>query len=601
MKHTNLITGLLLGLCLLITSCAPTQQQSMQRLPAAMYLKMAATTSGEKKQSYLISAADRYIEDRQLTDAGRVLASIDTDLLPPDQLVRYQLTKAHFAILHHQDQRALQLLQQAQNEQNLDSRQQYKINKLFVMVYAEQGNVAQALNHYNVMLSFCADDQQRQDTLLQTWDYLQNLPKSTTSSLASNPDLDTLQRGWLQLSMIANHSDNNADLQSELSDWQQHFPNHPANTLLPSTFQQAMPQSSKQVALLLPMSGPLAAKGTAIRNGFFAAYYADKRINPDSPKIKVIDTGSGHIEELYQQAVQQGADFVVGPLTKNNVTKLTQYNQLPVRTLALNTLSTPISNQPKLFQYGLSPMDEVQQLTDKAWQDNHTRAILITPSNSWGDNISNAISSQWQQKGGVIVDSLRFSSLGNLSSQIRSLLGLTLATSRYEQLKSSLHRRVRYVPYRREDVDVILLAAQPNAARQIRPLLKYFYAGKIPVYALSTIYQGLPNTRLDRDLDGIVFCDMPWVIAPNKTLTPPMLKLRQTVQSLWPQSYRSNVKLYALGIDAYNLVGDLTKLTMLPKFGINGATGRLYLDQDQHIYRRLLWAQIRNSKPTLLH
>lgn len=600
MKPIRLITAFLCGLCLLLVSCAPiTQRETTPELPAATYLKMAATANPPEKQSYLISAADRYLQDRELTEANQVLTSIDVAMLPPNLLVRYQLAKAKFLILHHQEVRALSILNQLNDNTELTEQQRLTLSSLYVMAYQAKDNVLGAIDHYNQMLNLSTDADQRQSVLLQTWDYLQSLPTASLLKMSAADTLTPLQKGWIELVLIA--TNDHSELQQRLTDWRQQFPEHPANALLPTRFETDVATQTKQVALLLPMTGPLASTGTAIRNGFFAAYYADKKQNPNSPNVKVIDTNGGHIGELYQQAIQQGADFIVGPLTKDNVRNLTALNQLPVRTLALNTLAEPIKEQPHLYQFGLSPFDEVSQVVNKAWQDNHTRAIIIAPQGAWGDTISKAFADQWQQQGGIVVDNLRFGNLNNLSSQIRQLLNIEQAQARYRQLRYTINKKIRFIPYRRQDVDMIFLAAQPNAARQVRPLLKYYYAGSLPVYALSSIYSGSPDTRLDRDLNGIFFCDMPWVIDPSKTLSPTLDQIRNNISKLWPKSYQQNIKLYALGVDAYDLVGSLGKLTLLPKFGISGATGRLYLDPEQHIYRRLLWAQMRNSQPEPLN
>src|SRR5205823_5983563 len=65
---------------------------------------------------------------------------------------------------------------------------------------------------------------------------------------------------------------------------------------------------------------------------------------------------------------------------------------------------------------------------------------------------------------------------------------------------------------RRQDADMIFMIAPPEYARQIKPLLNYYYAGNLPIYATSHVYQGIPNAALDNDLNGIQFCDMPWTI-----------------------------------------------------------------------------------------
>lgn len=601
MKPKHLITGILCALCLLIASCAPvSQRQATPELPAATYLKLAQTADNPQKQSYLLSAADRFLQDRQLTEANRVLTGIDTTVLTPQLQIRYQLAQSKFYVLHHDAQQALNVLLKVRNNPDLNDQQRLVTASLLAMVYQSQGKLLATLDQYNQMLSYTDDSATQQDILMQTWDYLQTQPYAKLQQYLNSDDLTPLMRGWITLAETAN-TPSNAELSKKLQQWRQQFPAHPANALLPNTLNQALPDNSKQVALMLPLSGPLGASGTAIKNGFFAAYYQDKKQNPNTANVTVIDTGSGHIGELYQKAVQQGADMIIGPLTKTNVSQLTELNQLPVRTLALNTLNTAVTDQPKLYQFGLTPLDEVQQVVNRAWQDNHTRAIVIAPNSEWGKTIASAFKNQWQQQGGSVVAELSFQQISGLSAQIRRLLNIDQAQSRYQRLKQTIRKQLRFIPYRRQDVDMFFIAAQPNAARQIRPLLKYYYAGSVPVYAPSSIYAGTANTRLDRDLNGIFFCDMPWVIDPSQTLPANTYTIRETVAKLWPKSFKQNTKLYALGVDAYHLVDALNKLTLLPKFGISGATGRLYLSNDQRIYRRLLWAQMRNSKPNRLH
>ena len=89
--------------------------------------------------------------------------------------------------------------------------------------------------------------------------------------------------------------------------------------------------------------------------------------------------------------------------------------------------------------------------------------------------------------------------------------------------------------------------------RQIRPLLRYFFAGNIPVYATSQIYSGRPNPQRDADLNGVMFCDMPWVLSPSNLSPSSLARIQQQVQTAWPDSYANNAKLYALGVDAYRV------------------------------------------------
>jgi outer membrane PBP1 activator LpoA protein len=67
--------------------------------------------------------------------------------------------------------------------------------------------------------------------------------------------------------------------------------------------------------------------------------------------------------------------------------------------------------------------------------------------------------------------------------------------------------------------------------------------------------------------------------------------------TLWPAAFARNPKLYALGVDAYEVMNQMNQLLAAPQAGIAGATGTLYLTPNQQIQRLLTWAQIRNGIP----
>ncbi len=184
---------------------------------------------------------------------------------------------------------------------------------------------------------------------------------------------------------------------------------------------------------------------------------------------------------------------------------------------------------------------------------------------------------------------------------MRQVLNISQAEGQAQSLKRLLGQKLRYIPQRRQDFDMIFLVAFPNTARQIVPLLKYYYAGNIPIYAPSVVYTGIVRPRQDRDLDGVVFCDTPWELSSNQTLGSKLASLRVRVKSIWPESFRQNPQLYALGVDAYDLTSQLNKMALLPQFGTSGATGLLYLQNNRIIYRKLLWAQMQNGRPKVLH
>jgi outer membrane PBP1 activator LpoA protein len=127
---------------------------------------------------------------------------------------------------------------------------------------------------------------------------------------------------------------------------------------------------------------------------------------------------------------------------------------------------------------------------------------------------------------------------------------------------------------RRQDFDVVFLIAQPQVARQIVPLLKYYYVNNVPIIASSAIYTGSPDPQKDIDLNGVYFCDIPWVFKPRHG-----------------KNQQAN-RLYAVGIDSYTVSNNIPRLIQLPYFPIYGTTGALSLTAKQQIYRRLPWTQV---------
>lgn len=354
----------------------------------------------------------------------------------------------------------------------------------------------------------------------------------------------------------------------------------------------------KHIALLLPVTGPLAAQASAIRNGFFAAYYQDKQ-QGSAPVVKVYDTQPGNIPALYQQALAEGADFVVGPLTKDNVAQLVSGPSLSVPTLALNTLDNNDSRIDHLYQFGLSPIDEATQAAMRIAHDGHSRVILMTQNGEWNQKVVAAFEKQWQSEGGQIVTRFSFGAIADLNNGIPRLLNIEDSQHRARSLQSVVHEKLRYTMRRRQDFDAIFLVATPDLARQILPLLRFYYTGSIPVYATSSIYSGIPRTSVDEDLNGVIFDDMPWVLN-NPNMPQNLVSLRDNVHSLWPSSYQRYSRLYALGVDAYQVIPNLEKLSNSAQTSVMGATGQLYLLPNQHLYRQLPWAKMMNGVPAAL-
>ena len=119
---------------------------------------------------------------------------------------------------------------------------------------------------------------------------------------------------------------------------------------------------------------------------------------------------------------------------------------------------------------------------------------------------------------------------------------------------------------RRRDIDsVILLAPTPQMAREIRPLLRFHYAGKLPVFAPSTVFQA-DRSITNRDLNGIKF-----ILSPSALDT----------------ALTDKLPLHALGLDAAIFVDHFEQAQGTTGTVLFGNTGDLRVDSHGNVRRRL--------------
>jgi outer membrane PBP1 activator LpoA protein len=353
-----------------------------------------------------------------------------------------------------------------------------------------------------------------------------------------------------------------------------------------------LPEHYDHIALLLPLHGHYSGPGKAIRDGFLMGYYQEMQEQDKNRHIRIYDTSDGKpITSLYKKAVAEGAEMVIGPLQKDNVARLAHSDDITVPTLALNYL--PANTQPpdKLFQFGISPIHEAQQVSEQALQQHLTKAILIVPQAAWGQNIAQAFKQDFQSRDGVIVDELDYTAKTKLRAAIRNLLDITASQQRKQTLEKMIGEQVHYTPRRRQDFDMIFLVARPNLGQQILPLLRYYYAGQIPVYATSMIYHGIADPHLYEDMNGVIFPDIPWIFKTQQTQN-----VAAKLKTLWPHNYANYLRLYALGLDAHLLTNRLKQLPATPEAGILAHTGKLFIRPGNRIEQQFTWAQFQSGK-----
>jgi hypothetical protein len=429
------------------------------------------------------------------------------------------------------------------------------------------------------------------------WDALNRITETSIIKALSEPQTAEL-RGWLELNLIARRSNMiPAKIEPWMEKWYELYPEHEAalnftqNLLAESRLIYINPT---RIALLLPFSDKFKDAAAAIQNGFLYAYYNDPQ---EKPALEIVNV-SGDVQDFYlryNQAIQNGADFIVGPLDKNLVNELLLNESLKVPTLTLNYADREEYGINNLYQFGLRPEDEAEQIADYALINEHYHAITLTPDNQLGVRMNKAFSERFESLGGQVVGNARYpSSRNDYSPAIKNLLNLSDSERRHSILDSINGQTSEFIPRRRQDVDMVFISGNPRQARLIKPQLKFHHAKNLPVYATSSISSGALDTDADRDLNGIKFVDTPWALNPEENAD------YQNVHTLWPEQSERYARFFALGLDAYRLIPSLRRLMLNPDESVSMNTGTINVDQYGRIHRELLLATYENGRAQLI-
>lgn len=418
-----------------------------------------------------------------------------------------------------------------------------------------------------------------------------NLSQSALSDLAHAGDpipTDFEMAGWVTLAITIKQNQYNLDEQlAALALWQKQWPGHPATLTPPeellilASLPEKRPES---IVLALPLTGPLANAGNAVREGFMAAYYNDPFRNKNKTEIKIIDTAkSEHFTDIYLEHTSNQPDLIIGPLSKSDVNELSNMQHLPIPVLALNYATTTTEPPSNLYQFGLSNEDELRQVTEQAWNEGARHIVSFCPENEWGWRMCELVREEWEGRNGIVLETVFFDTKGEHTKLIETTFKVDESKNRASELNRILPERAELTPRRRQDIDAIILLSRPQNARQLKPLFAFFYAGDIPVYSTSSVYDGKYDKIKDQDLNGIVFTDIPWILNQTNFLKTQLHKKQ-------PELAKQYDRLFALGSDAYLLAPRVAVFNKINTAAINGNTGLLKMSTRRQIQRTLDWA-----------
>jgi outer membrane PBP1 activator LpoA protein len=408
--------------------------------------------------------------------------------------------------------------------------------------------------------------------------------------LKAPPKTETVVLGWLDLGPVAVELERNPmRAAAALANWKRAYPQHPANEGVITTAQTQITVATEfpdQIALLLPLSGRSEVAGVAVRDGFIAAYLEQEPAK--RPHLKIYDVAAEPIAAVYNRAISDGAGFIVGPLTKEDVAAIAPLSAGKTPVLALNFLADTVAPARNFYQFSLLPEDEARMVARRVVADGRPAGVAIVPGGELGNRVLAAFSDELKRLGGNVLDSQRYdTSQPDFSEIIKQILQV-----KQEKIPGQT-KPDRSQPYtHRADANFVFISGSAAAARLIMPQLRFHYAGDVPVYATSDSFE--PDTAANADIEGMLFPDMPWMVSSDAVTA----QIRDGVRGAWPTKTARRDRLYAFGFDAYRLLPTLQ--AKVPAGDIAGVTGQLHIDEHYRVRRDLSWAQIKGGVPTAL-
>jgi len=562
-------------------------------------LAKADSSESPERDKYRLSAARILVDIGEEDWAGDLLATVDADTLFSDDFVDYTLLYSRIAIDNDSYFLAQRILTNPRVEQQWNRLPPEAVQTLRARraeLFALLGESADSVSERISMSALPMSDEQRDENQDALWQSLMTMPLPELQQ-RQRETTEPVAEGWYALASISKNNQEDIERQQAMIDqWKTQWPTHPASTHLPSDLrllQQIVSDQPKVIGLLLPLSGQFADSGKAIRDGFMAAYYQAKSSNSRTPEIRVFDTNGRNINEVYDLAITDGAEAIIGPFFKDNVDELNLRLDLPVPTLALNTIDNQYGFPANLYQFGLPVEDEARQVAQRAWLEGHRNAMVLIQQSDTGKRAGDTFTAQWTELGGNIVQSSYFSDQVDYQDVVKKSLLISDSEERAKQIRQLLGGSIKFEePRRRQDLDLIFMMARPSEAQLLKPTLNFHFASNIPVYATRHVYTGVQDSKINKDLNGIRFTTFPWWFDNNSEVKQAIM--RNANPSPTYQQF------YAMGVDTYRIYPRLKQLEQVTGAKFYGNTGALSMTTDRRLTREQIWVLIADSVATPL-
>jgi outer membrane PBP1 activator LpoA protein len=583
--------------------------------------------SPAESNALLLTASELFLGQQHYSTAYTMLEEIDSSWLDSDQQLYFTLIRTRYALLTGNTSRAQSLLAQVPRNDTMSRENYARLLQLDIAIAAQQLDFRRAIISRISLDSLLGEPAQlvNQRRILNTLARESGLFPSTDNA-SRNYDL----QGWMALAELKRQNQLN-DIQ--ITTWQQQYPQHPAriNALAESLVVGTI--SSENIALLLPMTSKLGRAAEAFRAGFEAAVIKDGRF--DRSRVYDIGNETDLVGFYFQSAINDGADFIIGPLgragAQSLMTHLGNTTNQSVSTLLLGELTSEQDAILNLWGLSLSPEQDAADIAERAISRGMRSAVILQKNNDWGTRLGDAFTTAFESKGGKVVGKQSFEpTQTDYSNEVKVLLDISRSERRHQQLQNLLGKKLKFSVRRRNDVDFIFLAGNTRDARRIVPLTKFYRAHDLPIYASSSAYNGKFNKFTDEDLKDLKFADLPWLLnkqVESQARESARIKAEQEAAEAEAQALAQGLpapevelptdpvpvdaeplieeiefealpynsatlnRLYALGHTAFETIPQLSYLQSDEWYHFDTHTMSLYMDENRNLRHTVAWGK----------
>lgn len=265
-------------------------------------------------------------------------------------------------------------------------------------------------------------------------------------------------------------------------------------------------------------------------------------------------------DQLMQKAQAYAPDWIIGPLTKQDIQGMQA--ALMSNQIVLNRLEQPTA----ALQFGLPVEDEASQLVS---QLKLRQPIAVAYSqDATEQRLASSVEQEAALRNMPVLSIVLDKHAPSLQDWLNAEGGLMASKQRIEQVTRLLHQPVNASVQPRRDIQALVLLSGRKQAHQYMPSVQYLQL-QWPMLATSRFLPSQQGERFNEpDFERV------------RVLTPPYL-----LQENGPKT-----AFQALGWDSYRLLANPTA------YQVQGMTGKLSVNGQNQVVRQLSWKRIQQSQ-----